>query len=127
MSITLEAHGRVLAVQLSGQLESDDYDQFAPEVDRLIREYGKIRMVVLLDDFHGWTAGGFWEDAKFSVRHYSGIERLAIVGNEFWEQAMTAICKPLTASSVRYFDHEQTAEAAAWIRIGIPSMTEVVS
>lgn len=122
MSIQLlpETQDHVLTLRLSGKLNSQDYDDFIPQIDRLIKEFGRIRMLVVMDDFHGWTAGAFWEDAKFGAHHYSSIERLALVGDHNWEKAMAAICKPFTAATVRYFDQSQSAEAAAWIHEGSP-------
>lgn len=122
MSIYLltDTQGRILTVRLTGRLTAEDYEHFVPEVDRLIKAFGKIRMLVDMQDFHGWTAGAFWEDAKFGIQHYSGIERLAIVGERCWEKAMTAICKPFTAATVRYFDRSHFEEAAAWIHKDLP-------
>jgi len=60
-------------------------------------------MVVDLVDFHGWTAGGGWEDTKFGVRHFNDIERLAIVGDKTWEKGMAYFCKVFTLAKVRYF------------------------
>ncbi len=53
MSATLqeEAAGKLLVIRLSGKLTTEDYQHFVPEVDRLIREHGKIRMLVHMHDF----------------------------------------------------------------------------
>ena len=59
MSIDLqeEAGGKVLVAKLSGKLTKEDYERFVPEVERLIKQHGKIRMLVQMHDFHGWSTG----------------------------------------------------------------------
>jgi hypothetical protein len=121
MSVELreEAGGKVLAVKLSGKLTKQDYEQFVPEVERLIGQHGKIRMLVQMHDFHGWTLGALWEDIKFDVKHFGDIERLALVGDRKWEAGMAAFCKPFTRATVRYFDESKYDEAMAWVKEGL--------
>ena len=117
----IEVHGmkqdRILEVKATGKLERADYEQFGPEVERLIRERGKLRILLELDGFHGWTAGALWEDVKFDAKHFNDIERLAIVGDSAWEKGMALFCKPFTTAAVRYF--EDVDEARDWIEAGM--------
>jgi hypothetical protein len=122
MSVTLqeEAGGKVLVVRLSGKLTKEDYHRFVPEVERLVKQHGKVRMLVQMHDFHGWTAGALWEDIKFDLKHFSHIERLALVGDRKWEAAMAVFCKPFTTATIRYFDEAKADEALSWIEEGLP-------
>ena len=108
--------GRMLEVFLSGKLVKEDYEVFVPEVERLVKPHGKIRMLVVMHDFHGWTAGALWEDTKFAAHHFSDIDRLAVVGETRWQQGMATFCKPFTAATVKYFDHTALNEARAWLQ-----------
>ena len=108
-------NGKVLEVHLTGKLVKEDYEAFLPAVERLIKQHGKLRLLVEMHDFHGWTAGALWEDVKFDVKHFNDIERLAIIGETKWEKGMAVFCKPFTTARVRYFDHTKTAEARDWI------------
>ena len=65
-----------------------------------------------MHDFHGWTLGAVWEDVKFDLRHFSHIERLALVGDTKWEAGMAMFCKPFTTAKVRYFDESKAEEAS---------------
>jgi hypothetical protein len=121
MSVTLHeaAGGKILVVNLSGKLTKEDYEHFVPEVERLIRQHGKIRMLVQMQDFHGWTVSALWEDIKFDLKHFNHVERLAFVGDRKWEAGMAAFCRPFTAARIRYFDESQIEEAFRWIAEGI--------
>ena len=46
---------------------------------------------------------------------FSDIERLAIVGENKWQQGMATFCKPFTKATIRYFDHADAAEARKWL------------
>jgi hypothetical protein len=121
MSIELheEMDGKILIVNLSGKIEMEDYKRFAPSVDRAVKEHGKVRMLVRMQDFHGWTVGALWEDIKFDLRHFADIERLALVGDKRWEAGMAVFCKPFTTAKIRYFDTSHADEANVWIHEGI--------
>lgn len=110
-----ESGGKVLAVRVSGKLTKEDYGHFVPEIERLILQHGKLRLLCEMQDFHGWTAGALWEDFKFDLKHFRDIERLAIVGETKWQKNMAVFCKPFTMASVRYFEHSQANEALAWL------------
>lgn len=107
--------GKVLEAQIQGRLTKEDYEVFVPEIERLIRLHGKLRILLYMHDFEGWSAGALWEDIKFDAKHFSDIERLALVGESKWQQGMAVFCKPFTTAKVRYFDHSQLPAARQWI------------
>ena len=117
MSVELhdEADGKILEVQVSGKLKKEDYERMAPEVERLIEQHGKLRILFDMDDFHGWNVGALWEDIKFDVKHFRDIERLAMVGEKKWQKGMSVFCKPFTTAQIRYFDQNQQDVAKAWL------------
>lgn len=114
-SIDLEERNNILAVHVTGKLEKVDYEQFVPTVEDAIKQYGKIRILFDMHDFHGWSAGALWEDVKFDLKHFADIERLALVGDKAWEKGMAAFCKPFTTAKVKYFDRSEFEAARDWI------------
>jgi len=123
MSVVLqEEHGgQVLYVHLTGKLTEDDYKRFTPEFERLIGEHGKIRVLMRMDDFHGWSAAALWEDIKLDFRHFSDVERIAMISDRAWEEGMAYFCKPFTTAEVRYFGHHEEDRARQWIVEGLPA------
>lgn len=115
-----EADGKILAIKMSGKLTKEDYKHFLPEVERLIKDHGKIRILCQMHDFHGWEMGALWEDIKFDVKHFADIERLALVGHRKWQAGMAAFCKPFTRAKVRYFDETDASQANEWIWADLP-------
>ena len=118
MSVELkeEAGGKIVVVKLSQKLTKEDYEHFVPELNRLVKQHGKIRLLVEMHDFHGWTMSALWQDIKFDMAHFKDIERLALVGESKWEEGMANFCKPFTSAKIQYFDTSKSADAFAWIR-----------
>lgn len=110
-----EAVGKVLVVRVSDKLSTEDYERLVPEVERLIKQHGKIRVLFDMQEFRGWEAGALWEDIKFAYTHFSNIERIAMVGEKKWQEGMTTFCKPFTAATIRYFDQEESEQAHDWL------------
>jgi hypothetical protein len=107
--------GKVVQIQASDKLTADDYYHFIPVVEGLMQKHGTIRVAFEMTDFHGWSAGALWEDVKFDFKHFSRIDRLALIGDKKWEQGMAKFCWPFTRAKVRYFDHAAAQEARAWL------------
>jgi len=107
--------GKLLEVEVSGKLSAEDYTHFEPAVCKLVEAAGKIKVLFIMHDFHGWDMGAVWEDIKFATKHCRDIEKVAMVGEHAWEKWMAMICKPFTLSSIKYFDAGQTDAARRWL------------
>ncbi len=108
--------GNLVEVEATGKLSKEAYDAFVPLTEARIEEHGKIRILFIMHDFHGWDAGAMWEDFKFDLKHFKDIERLAIVGETKWEKGMAIFCRPFTTAKIKYFDHTEISQAREWIQ-----------
>lgn len=110
-----KANSKVLEVQINGKLTHEDYQHFVPKFEQMVKEHGKIRVLFEMVDFHGWQAAALWDDIKFDLKHFSHIERLAMVGDKKWEKGMSVFCRPFTTARIRYFDTADANEARTWL------------
>ena len=108
--------GRILEVRVTGKLAHEDYQRFVPEFDRLVKRHGKIRLLFEMSDFHGWELQAAWDDFKLGVKHFADIERIAMVGDEKWQEWMARFCRPFTMAKVRYFPSDAIDEARNWLK-----------
>ena len=106
--------GQLIEVELIGKLTDADYDRFVPLTEERINQHGKIRMIVVLTEFHGWDGAALWEDIKWDVKHFNDIERLAVVGDSQWEKGVAVFCRPFTTAKIKYFDLANLDEARKW-------------
>jgi hypothetical protein len=104
-----------LLVKASGKLSKEDYELLEPGVSGRIQSAGRIKMLFVMHDFHGWELGAVWEDIKFATKHCHDIEKIAMVGKHPWEQCMATVCKPFTMSKIEYFDAGEEEVAREWL------------
>jgi hypothetical protein len=107
---------KVLEVEASGKLTRADFERFIPEVERFIKSRGKIRVLLVMHQFHVWNLGALWEEAKFDMRHFDDFERIAMVGENKWQQWMSRACEPFTSAQIRYFHADEIETARTWLR-----------
>ena len=115
IELVTNAESKLLEVKVSGKLAAEDYEILEPGVAKLIDDAGKIKILFVMHDFHGWDVGAVWEDIKFATKHCRDIEKIAMVGENTWEKWMSAICKPFTMSSIKYFDAGEDQAAREWL------------
>ena len=102
-------------LKFQGKLSVEDYKVFVPQIDAATKKYGEISLLMELVDFHGWTLGASWEDAKFGFKHITDIKRIAVLGDETWEKGLSFLLKLFTFAAVRYFPLHEKQEAKKWI------------
>ena len=105
----------VLGFKLTGTLHDEDYDRLVPVIDRALQERPKVRLLAWFHDFQGWTATALWDDIAFDATHAKKFERIALVGEKAWQEWMTAVCKPFTSATVKFFDVHEIDDAWAWV------------
>ena len=115
MRLTEKNGGKILEARVSGKLTHGDYQRFGPEFVRLVKQHGKINVLFEMVGFQGWEAAALWDDIKFDLKHFAGIERLAMVGEKKWQKGMSKFCSPFTTARIRYFDRTAASEARAWL------------
>ena len=117
MAVDLCKHDdrRLMEVRVTGRLTDRDYEVFAPELDRFVREHGKIRMIFDMHGFRGWKPAAMWRELKLGRRHGHNLERLALVGEKRWQRWSSKLCRLLTDAEVRYFDRSRADEAQEWV------------
>jgi hypothetical protein len=113
LTMETDDSGMVL-IKASGRLSKADYDRFVPDFERIAGVRRPVRILIELDDFHGWDLPGLWQELKFDTTHQSDMGRVAIVGDRAWQEWGTRLSKPFFKAELRYFDRDQ-ADARAWL------------
>jgi universal stress protein A len=118
--LTIEPHtpDNVVVGHASGKLTHEDYEDFRGRVEQMIREHGSVRVLLDLNDFHGWDLRAAWDDLKLGLQHPGRFDRCAILGDRKWEEWMTKLAKPFFR--VEYFDRSQREAAWRWLMQPVP-------
>ncbi len=117
-----ESSGGVLGFRFDGKLSESDYATILlPELERVMSEYPKIRILFKIEGFRSWRPGEGWD----AFRQWPGMEnvdRIAIVGGERWREWMNrfpALFVGFGDIDVRYFPENRQRDAWGWLREGL--------
>jgi hypothetical protein len=113
-----ESQGNRLVVRATGKLTDADYKEvLVPTFEALLKQFGKIRMVVhLTKDFSGWEPHAAWDDAVFGFKHRNDFEKMAVVGGANWIEWGTKLARHLMTGEVRTFSDDQLKQALDWVQ-----------
>ena len=107
--------GNILGFKVSGKLADSDYKTLTPIIDETTARFGKVRLLMLMDEFEGITLHAAWDDFVFMLKHRDAIERLALVGEDRWERWLAKLGRPFIKGETEYFDKAQLDEAWQWL------------
>jgi hypothetical protein len=116
MITTENISANVLKIIVPNKLKADDFNQMAPQIDSLIRQHKKIRLLIDASQFNGWdNIEAFENHLQFVKIHQDKIERIAaIVGHE-WQHWLIGMIRIFVHPEVRAYEKSQGKEALQWI------------
>ncbi len=106
----------ILSARISGKLTHAELVALQRAASDLIKQEGKVRLLVMAENFQGWERGGDWGDLSFQSEHDEHIEKLAIVGDRKWEDlALVFASKGFRKFPIEYYESGELAKARAWL------------
>jgi translation initiation factor IF-3 len=106
----------IVTITFKDKVDKEDYDLLLPQLEGIIEKGNRVRLLIVLDEFKGWSMGAAWEDTKFGLAHFNDIEKIAITGEKKWERLMAVFLKPFTRAVVQYFQRKHLGEARTWVQ-----------
>jgi len=105
-----------LKIVAPDKLKADDFRQIAPQIDSLISQYGKIRLLIDASGFNGWENIAAFEDhAAFVKNHQKKIERIAVIAAHDWQHWLIGAVRIFVHPEVRAYNKSHASEALQWI------------
>lgn len=108
--------GKTIAAKATKKFSESDYCKLLPLVINGLKQSSAIRLYIEMGDFEGWETTKIWENMRFDVIHGSSFDKVAMLGEQKWQQWMTDFTKPFASAEVRYFEPAQKKEAIEWIK-----------
>lgn len=106
----------LVTTRVRGTLTQAALSEMQKALAEVIRAQGKVRILVLAENFAGWERGGAWNDFSFQAQYDPSIEKMAIVGDQRWEDlALIFAAKDLRRFPIEYFTPDELDEARAWL------------
>ena len=117
----IDGPGTVLAVEVVGKLEKEDYRTvLVPGLRALLDGPGEIRCVfVFADEYTGLTVGGTVEDSKLYLaelvhRDLAKWRRCAVVTSHDWLRHAISVFRFMMPGEVECFEPSQVQAAIDW-------------
>ncbi len=105
-----------LKIVVPDKLKADDFRQIAPQIDPLISQHGKIRLLIDASGFNGWeNIAAFEKHAGFVKNHQQKIERIAVIAAHEWQHWLIGAIRIFVHPEVRAYDQSHASEALRWI------------
>jgi hypothetical protein len=104
----------VIGFEISGKLQTSDYRDILQPALHEAAAAGEVRIVIVMPEFDGFSAGAFWEDLKIGVEHWRAWKRVALVTDIGWMAQATKWFGWMIPGEVRQFGMAQRDEAIAW-------------
>ncbi len=111
-----ESRGNVLGVELIGRETRGDILRLRAELDKLLQQYEKVNLLLLLDNFQGWKLTGFQEHVKLYLQCREKFGRVAVVGDKLWKELLVHLNRSVYNVEEKYFNRENYFEAWQWVR-----------
>jgi hypothetical protein len=98
------------------KLKAEDFRQLRPQIDSLISQHGKIRLLIDGSEFDGWdNIAAFQAHVGFIRSHQQKIERIAVIARHDWQHWVIGAVRMLLHPEVRAYDRNHENEALQWI------------
>ena len=108
--------GNIIEIHISGLLTTEVYKKLSTLMDTAIPKQRRVRILLVSHNFQGWDANSLIEGEPTDGLEFSNVERVAVVRDKIWNDAMKFFCLPFTDAIAKYFEHAELEHAIDWIR-----------
>ncbi len=106
----------VLRVVAPVTLTADDFAELVPKVESIIKQGGKIRLLIDASHLQGWeNIAALEKHAAFVKTHQQKVERIAVIAAHEWQHWLVGAVKVFLHPEVKVFDRADADEALRWI------------
>jgi hypothetical protein len=104
-----------LTMRAVGKLTHEDYEVITPMIDSALANVAspKVKALVDVTEMQGWEFRAAWDDFKIGLKHGNEFVKVALYGNQQWQEVAAKIGSWFISGEVKFFDDE--AEALAWL------------
>jgi hypothetical protein len=111
-----DASGPIIRASISGELSKAELGQIQARAVEAIQRWGRIKALLILDNFRGWKREGDWGDISFLTEHDQDVDKIAVVGDEKWRDLMQAfLAQGFRLAAVEYFVPSELDKAREWL------------
>ena len=114
-----ETEGHVLGIKITEKVSLKMERVWIARCDKIVKEYGRINILVYFDEHASWGIKAGIEDLKWALTHMKAIKKVAIISDSaFWKWYVT-LDRPfgkMVGIEEKYFEPAEIANAWKWIK-----------
>ena len=115
MTFTKESDD-LFVINIQGVLTIEDQKEVETKVRQEIDRDGKVKMLLLADQFAGWGKEGDWGDLTFFYEYDSHIEKIAVVAEANRKDEMLMyLGAGRRQAQVKFFLYDEEKDARDWL------------
>jgi hypothetical protein len=112
----VDASGALVEIRVRGMMKRADLARIVQVTRESIAREGRVRALILLEDFEGWERQEDWGDVSFVLEQGQHVEKMAIVGDERWrDRAFAFTAKGFRPTAIEFFIPSRTNQARTWL------------
>lgn len=96
-----------------GMLTHNDYEVMVPMIESALDgiPHPDVDALIDMSELEGWEARAAWDDFRFGLKHRGDFKRVAIIGNNRWDELVAKLSGWFISGDVKYFeDHDSACE-----------------
>ena len=114
-----ESHGKTIGYKISGKIDKVLENAWLLELDELIKEHGKINVLVWFDSNASWDFEAGMEDMNWGFHNVKNINKMALVlSKDLWKW-LARLSEPIVklfGIESKYFEENKLDVAWKWIK-----------
>ncbi|OGI17155.1 MAG: hypothetical protein A2287_05435 [Candidatus Melainabacteria bacterium RIFOXYA12_FULL_32_12] len=112
----VEKEKNYIYIEAKDMITKEDVGNIIPEFEDLIKKFGKVRTLIVMDKVKGYSLEGFLVDFNFYLKHKNNFDYTAFVGDKKLEKHILKLSENIMPGKVRYFDVSELDKAKEWIK-----------
>ena len=107
----------LFVINVNGAFTFEDQSEMENKARREIDRSGKVKLLVLAEQFSGWGKEGDWGDLTFLHEYDPYIEKIAVVAEGKWKDQILAFTGTgRRQAEVEFFFEGETEDARDWLQ-----------
>lgn len=107
---------KTVELDMKGDITAKDYRAIIPQLEQLMKQHGKLKFLILLNELKSFGLGAIYEDIKFDLLHLKKVGTTAIVGNKESQAMLTKFINRVFPEPVKFFETSHKDKALQWLR-----------
>lgn len=105
----------IIEAKLDGEIQAKEIEMLRSEIDSVLSEYGRLRLLLVYEGVGGTDPLAIWQDLKLETSLISDMEKMAVVSEKSWFGSLAGLLNSMLSMEVETFEADQREEAVRWL------------